>query len=381
MNNLLDNIAIDKGKDKKVSIFRQIERQIRLKMIMGELNTGDKLPTVSDMVNSFKVDYRTANEALKVLENKGLIHIPKGRGKKPTVLSNGDLNSHKDLRVSVSYIRWNIDPMGMQIASGMNEFARNSLKCVDLRIVDAHGDIDSYFNLLLNSTSNGIITGAYDTPDFRNVVSQLLENNKKLLFIDRMLSDLSVNCISIDHIDGAYHATKHLLMEHKMPVYYLGCDVFNGASASEDRFYGWKTAMIECGFSDLGQYVLSESADNYKTINQVNIAYERALQLFKEQRNKQFSLFAINDFVAKEVYAAADAAGLRIGKDVFVVGFGDYPFCEQLPVALTSVKQFNKIVGHEAIKLLVQSALFGSSGYVYYKIPSELVIRESSVCS
>jgi DNA-binding LacI/PurR family transcriptional regulator len=78
------------------------------------------------------------------------------------------------------------------------------------------------------------------------------------------------------------------------------------------------------------------------------------------------------------VYLAAEQVGLRIGKDVFVVDFGNMPLCRQLSVPLSSIDQASKEVGYEAAKLLYLTAIGSIKCPMHRKVLSELHIRESS---
>jgi substrate-binding family protein len=71
--------------------------------------------------------------------------------------------------------------------------------------------------------------------------------------------------------------------------------------------------------------------------------------------------------------------GLVVGKDIFIVGFGDLPLAQQMPVPLTSVDEKAINVGYTAAKVLYESIVDRQSSPVYRLISTKLIIRQSSI--
>lgn len=103
-----------------------------------------------------------------------------------------------------------------------------------------------------------------------------------------------------------------------------------------------------------------------------------AVKLFETCEGEAYSIFAGNDYVAVGVYVAAEKLGLQIGKDVFVVGFGDIPLAQTMPVPLSSVFQNSELVGYESAKLLYELITGDMEKPVHRILPVELRIRASS---
>jgi DNA-binding FadR family transcriptional regulator len=59
-------------------IFEQISDQIRELIFSGTLKPGDKLPSEKELSNQFKTGRTVVREALRTLENAGLIYIKQG---------------------------------------------------------------------------------------------------------------------------------------------------------------------------------------------------------------------------------------------------------------------------------------------------------------
>ena len=87
---------------------------------------------------------------------------------------------------------------------------------------------------------------------------------------------------------------------------------------------------------------------------------------------------AMNDYVARGVYRAAEELKLRIGRDVIIFGFDDLPLASCLECPLSSVRQPRREIGYEAARLLCNEIAGKVSRPVTRVLPVELVERKSS---
>jgi len=66
----------------------QIVRQIRAKILAGELDTGTDLPSIRKLARENHISVITVQRAYETLENEGLIHSRRGKGFFVTELSD-----------------------------------------------------------------------------------------------------------------------------------------------------------------------------------------------------------------------------------------------------------------------------------------------------
>jgi GntR family transcriptional repressor for pyruvate dehydrogenase complex len=60
-------------------VYQQVADQIEYSIIHGLLRPGDKLPGERELAEEFDVSRRALREAIKIVEQKGLIETKKGR--------------------------------------------------------------------------------------------------------------------------------------------------------------------------------------------------------------------------------------------------------------------------------------------------------------
>jgi len=108
--------------------FQQVVDEIEASVIAGDLNPGDQLPPELELKEMFGTGRGTVREALRVLEQKGLIEIRAGAagGAFVTEADTGKLTEHLDLLVQARSIapehirefRETVEPVAASLAAG-----------------------------------------------------------------------------------------------------------------------------------------------------------------------------------------------------------------------------------------------------------------------
>jgi DNA-binding LacI/PurR family transcriptional regulator len=93
------------------------------------------------------------------------------------------------------------------------------------------------------------------------------------------------------------------------------------------------------------------------------------------------AIFCANDATAAGALATISARGLRIPDDITLAGFDDLEFAAHLDPPLTTVRQGVRQQGSEAALALLGLMSDPGSGPRRVILPTELVIRQSTVWS
>ena len=378
MENVLDTIKLKRGPAKGESLYKQIGSQLKREIESGKIEPGHRLPAFTEMVDRLHVDYRIIKSAMNLLEDEGLIRCEAGRGKGPLVI-NGSARTR-----SIGLIRWDHDSFALEITEGIRRFAKE--KRLNYSIIDVsrlHENVSDITSHIVEN-KDGIIILPTEIPHYQQILQQMFELEIESVFVDRFLEGVpehKISIVSIDHIGGAYQATKHLLSLYGRPVYFMGHTT--EASSARDRLRGWRIAMEEYGFSDSESYVLSlpqkePGLAEHQLGPSMQRIREEARNLLRGKKEQEFSIFAAGDAIAQGACLEAAELGMRIGKNVCIVGFGDYPLCQNMPVPLSSVFQANELVGYETAKLLYAKLIGEIKQPVHRIVPAELRIRQSS---
>lgn len=381
-NKVIQGIVLDRRQGKKKPLYEQLKTQLEKSIESGKITPGERLPCVSEVANLLHVGFRTVDTAFQMMGKKGLLRIDPGRGKGPVVMNNSCGKKY-----SLMFIKRFNNALDLKIAEGIKKYVCEmelESVIVDTPVPKNHA---CFREAIKHADTDGVILLPCEDIECVEAVKQTLDKGTSMIFVDRTIEGVDVSSVSVDHTSGAYVATLHLLDTHNIPVYHLSyCEP---PSSAKDRIRGWAMAMQEHGFHDLKPYLwnvphceseLTFSVNDTCMGLQYDYVCEAAKELFNSCKEDKYCVFALNDFVAKGVYLAAEKMGLQIGKDVYVVGFGDYPLCEYLQVPLSSVYQSNEQVGYDAAKLLHMKLIGDSANYsIHKRIPGELRVRASSV--
>lgn len=84
--------------DNNLPIYVQIINLIKTKMVSGEFNGGDKLPSVREFSKELKVNPNTIQRGYKELEREGLVFTQRGMG----TFVTQDIDAIKDLKKNMA---------------------------------------------------------------------------------------------------------------------------------------------------------------------------------------------------------------------------------------------------------------------------------------
>lgn len=195
-----------------------------------------------------------------------------------------------------------------------------------------------------------------------------LEDNKiPYCLIDRDMFDIGKYKISVNHVQGAYLATEHLI---KLGHRKIGC--ITGSLILDDarqRLQGYKQAL----------------QDNNIKIDE-NLIFEGDYSFEKGKLGCDYlidkqvtAIFASNDFSAMGVLASIKEHNLVVPKDISLVGYDDIAFVSSLEVPLTTIRQPINNIGKKATEVI--ELLVNNEQKIEQKIvilEPKLVIREST---
>ena len=108
----------------------------------------------------------------------------------------------------------------------------------------------------------------------------------------------------------------------------------------------------------------------------------RAASALLERADRPTAIFACSDVMAVGVYDAASSLGLRVPRDLSVVGFDDVPEAQWAVPSLTSIRQPIAEMGAVAVRLLMQVPELGPMSRTRdinrVDLPTALVVRDST---
>ncbi len=174
--------------------------------------------------------------------------------------------------------------------------------------------------------------------------------------------------VNTDDQQGAYIAVRHLLDLGKRRIAMVSGPI--NSLPMTKRFSGYQRALIDAGMAvdlnlvKLGQWDVRYSCDSMRALLALNPPPD--------------GVFCQSDHIAVGVCQAIREAGLRIPRDIAVVGFDNYDFAGLVSPTLTTVAQPLHEIGRTAFDQLQRILERRGVESTSILLPATLVRREST---
>jgi DNA-binding LacI/PurR family transcriptional regulator len=179
----------------------------------------------------------------------------------------------------------------------------------------------------------------------------------------------SVNCVSIDNLNGAMEAVEYLVKLGHVKIATITGD--SNTQAGELRLEGYRQIMTRYGFQIPAGYIQDGGF--------LKMPARRAIKNLLSLKDRPTAIFAASDVMALEAVEEARVQGLRIPWDFSLVGFDDNPIAAYSQVRLTTVFQPIAEMGRLALEKLVGIAQGSETPPVKIVLPTKLIKRESTL--
>jgi LacI family transcriptional regulator len=202
---------------------------------------------------------------------------------------------------------------------------------------------------------------------------RIREAGVPLVLVDRGFMGFGSNFVGVDDVKVGELATEHLIAQGCKRIAHIRGPQ---TSVGNARVEGYKKALARHGMSFASSYVVAggEASDS-----DGETRGRQAMEEILKLKPRPDGLFCFNDTIAVGAMERAFEAGLRIPKNMAVVGCGNFHYSSKLPVPLTSVDQKSREIGERTAKLIMTLLeKLHSARPRSIVLEPELIVRESS---
>ncbi len=233
---------------------------------------------------------------------------------------------------------------------------------------EGEAQVEAYRELIDTARVDGFIISAVEWDDPR--IAFLLERGFPFVAFGRANPEWDFPYVEVDGTAGMREATRYLLSLGHRRIFALAWP--EPSRVGQDRLRGYLEAMQAAGIQPAPDWIArGEGAFEFGYA-----ATSRWLQRPPEERPT--AIVALNDVMAIGAMQAVQEHGLRVGQDVSIVGFDDYPLVEYLSPALTTVRQPIEEVGRRIVDMLVRILKDEPLEERHVLLSPELIVRASS---
>lgn len=242
--------------------------------------------------------------------------------------------------------------------------------------------VDEFFadtavlNASLLSGYNGLIVLGSTHSWSQELEDCILQAGKPVVITDFWTDALQHDCVYVDFRALVKTALRHLIDMGYQKIGYIGgreTSLKTGESVPDLREkYFIEHLRLENMYHE--EYVFTGDETTCDT------GYRLAQQAVKASLLPD-AFFVANDSMAIGVLRALREAGVRVPEDVALIGCNDIPAAAYLSPTLSTVRLRTDIMGIMAVRLLNDRIQHDRDMGVRLVVPSELVVRDSSVRS
>jgi len=223
-----------------------------------------------------------------------------------------------------------------------------------------------YLDVMISESVDGVVLPPFDETDV--AVIELVKTGMPVVCVDRSLAKVKTDLVEVDNYRGAYDAASHLIEKGHRQIGMI--EGRTHVSTSRERRRGYLDALTEAGIPVRKDLI---RAGDFRQESGRLLAGE-----LLDLRKPPTALFVFNNLMTVGALAAVHQRGLKVPKDVAIVGFDDLPWAESLDPPLTVVRQPAYDVGRQAMEMLLKRIMEPTRAPVTVRLLPELVIRRST---
>lgn len=251
-----------------------------------------------------------------------------------------------------------------EIVQGMSEASSRANKALVFCLTEGQKSVDRYLSLLIEKRVDGaIVTPASGIIFSEQFCQQLIDAKIPVVAATRHTDHPKVPCVMSHNIRGGYLGTQHLLQLGHTKIAFVSFE--EGDYLADQRYQGYRKAMLEYGFGPDEQYYVASEKDDY-------IDVDRILEL----PCRPTAMFASTDLLAATIIQQLPDKGFSVPGDISVVGFDDLAICSLVKPKITTIRQPKRELGVAAFEYL-QKISDGES-VEDLVLDVELIVRDST---
>jgi DNA-binding LacI/PurR family transcriptional regulator len=357
-----------------------ITSQLATEILAGKFGKAGRLPSEVQLVERFGVSRPTIGQALRGLQEKGLIERRSGSG---TYVSSGD--ARKALSSSLPQLGMIVPNLRqteifVPILGELASLARGHdfdfwPGVIASPLSEAHmtvEDAETLCEQFIERRVRGVFFVPFEhQPDRedanRRITGRLRQAGIPVVLIDRDLGAFpnrsAYDLVGIDNFAGGYLLAEHLIKLGMRRLAYVLRPLT--ASTVDGRIAGALMAMRVHGLEIPRNFVQTGDPTDLKFVK----SFTRSNQLD--------AVFCASDHIAAQLLQSLNRLGLQVPKNLRLVGFDNVPFANLLTIPLTTMDQPCRDIAVTAFNALRERLAAPELPPRTLMLMPRLVVRES----
>ena len=304
--------------------------------------------TLKQLAKELNVSISTVSKALNNSEEIGEETIKR-------VKELAELYNYKPNKVALSLKQNKTKTIGVIIPDILNHFLAkvlfgiereaakygyNIITCISNESLNQEKDS---LRLLANGSVDGFILSVAEESQVKNEIEHFkktISQGLPIVMFDRVAHDVMCDKVIVDDFDATYNAAKSMVLEKRKNIAFIS--TLDGLSVGKLRERGYKKAILEHNLNQNLVLKIKKKDDHQKKI----------LNFLKKNKSIDGVIAADSSSGIIAINSAINL-GLRVPKDISVIGFASKSDSYHTLPKLTTIRQHAKEIGAYAAQLLI----------------------------
>ncbi len=360
---------------------RTISRQLTTEIIAGKYNKTGRLPSEAQLVTRFGVSRPTVGRAMRELQEQGLIDRRPGSGTYIRTEKGRDPSAHPVIP-QIGLMMPNLfhteifEPLCGELASlaRVNDYGlwwgANMSSIAETQMTPKEAEI--LCEQFIERGVVGVIFVSFEHQTDREATNIRITERLKKAGIPVVLLDRDIgvfpnrsefDIVGIDNVAGGYLLADHLIKLGVRRMVYVKRPLT--APTVDSRIIGAQKAILDNGLQTSQPFVYSGDPGDVKFVKSF------------AQNQKIEAILCTNDHLAAELLQTLTRIGIRVPKDLRLVGFDNVRFASLLSTPLTTIEQPVRDIAITAFSALRERMTNSSLPPRSLILSPRLVVRES----
>ncbi|MCR1836070.1 GntR family transcriptional regulator [Oceanobacillus caeni] len=329
--------------------YQVIKDDLKSKILSGEYNVLEKIPTESSLQEIYDVSRHTVRKAILELSNEGFLRSEKGSG---TYVSNeyqsrtGGNSNNKTIGVITTYISDYIFPSIIRGIEGrLNE------DNFSLLLASTNNDVEQEKKALEMMLSFGV-DGLIVEPTKSNLYNpniayylSFMEQNIPFIMINAYYEELDVPFLCLDDVQSGYLATKELILKGHSKIGLISkTDDLQG----KFRMKGYIKALGEAKLQFQPEHVFSYDTETKPCL------YANLKEFLNKNRDVLTAIVCYNDEVGFIVANLCRQLGISIPEELSIIGQDNSYITKNANIKLTTLTHPQEQMGRDAANWVIK---------------------------
>jgi GntR family transcriptional regulator of arabinose operon len=353
--------------------YETVKQDIREKILSGYYAINDKLPTESELMQTYGVSRYTVRRAIGDLENDQFIYRIQGGG---MFVDDWEKTISKPLESKIiGVITTHIaDYIFPNIITGMDRYI--SSRGYSILISNTQNDPEKErknIKKMMESNLSGLIVEPTQSAlgnANKDLYAKIQEAKLPTIFVNAHYPELDFPYVEVDDYEAERQVTNQLIeMGHEKILGIFKIDDTQGVH----RMKGYiKSYQEHKDLVFLSEMVMYQTSDNMHAV------FTRIESILRRKEDRPTAIICYHDQLAIKIMDLVRSMGIKIPEELSVFGFDDYKLSKYVSPRLSTVEHPKEKMGLDAAKMLFD--LIDGKEVKKNKIYSpKIILRESTI--